>query len=459
MDRIAQLAEKKAIGKIRAFVESAWFILAFGAVMALFYVLNLPLVTLGLVAISGIFVFLFCEDTRPSVCIAFLTLISLRYKDNAKAYISAGAIVLYAILIPLVIGAAVYRLVKHRVPFKSKYGLLGITLFSVAFLLGGMFSKYNDLYNFFYAVGMVACLMGSYLFFAYTVKDKEDNFIYIAKIFAVAICLIALELVELYARKYTWGTPLDALWKGKITLGWSISNMVAEMIVFGLPAVFYLIYKEDRGYLYWIVVAVGVLAVYFTFGRNALLWGGIVCVVGSLMNCFVGKNKKIHRIVLLGVVGAALCIFIVFCATGYIQKIARFFLDVRFSDRERFLVWERHFGLFLEYPIFGSGFSAYHNYLGYWQHLAHNIWLQMLASTGIVGFSLFMFHHVWSFTLIGKKPSWDRVFIYSCIIVGIGMSLLSPLFFGPYFLIPYAVLILLLEKSKPKKEGLPLGQE
>ncbi len=447
MDKIAQLAEKKGIKRICEFLESGWFPVAFAVAAFLFYALNIPIVTVGIFAVCGMFICLFCRDTLPGLTLVLLVMFSFRYKDNLASYLSPVAIVLYIVLgIPLV-AAMFYRLCYRRVSCKGKFGLLGVALFCVALLLGGVFTKYYTAWGFVYALAIATALFGVYAFFAFTLENREGNLTYLAKVLTVGVCLISAQVLEIYLRKYQWGTPLDSVWKGQLHLGWSISNMVAEMIVFALPAVFFLIYQEEKGYWYWLVVVIGVIAVFFTLGRNALLWAGLTCIVGAIVNCIGGKNKKVSRILVLCALGVGLCGVAFLYFKGYLDNLLRFFLEVGLDDRGRFENWEKHIEFFLEYPVLGAGFDAYADRGLSNVIRAHNNLVQMLSSTGIVGLGLYLVHRAQTVYCLIKKPSKDRLFIGGCIAVALLMGMLSSTFFHIYSIVHYSLILLVLEKS------------
>ncbi len=446
--------KKKGIERVCAFFESAWFTIAFGAAVFLFYALNMPIVTLAIFAACGFFICLFCRDTRPGLTLVLLIMFSFRYKDNLGAYLSIEAIVLYVIAIPALLIAIGYRIGRSKVAFKGKMGFWGVVLFCVAMLIGGAFTKYYTVGNLVYAVAISAGLLGCYAFFAFTLENREDNLLYLARVLTVGVVVIALEIFEFYLRNYKWGTPLDSEWKGNLHLGWSISNMVGEMIVFGLPAVFYLIYKEKYGYLYWLVLPIAALAVFLTLGRNAML-GAVVCAfVGVLVNCLGGKNKKVNRLLFLFVVAIGIGLLAIAYKKEKLDILMRFFLDTGLDDRGRFDVWGKHLAFFSQHPVFGVGFDAYQNsyYAIEGVSKAHNNLLQMISSTGIVGLVLYLIHRAQTVYMLVKKPTMDRLFIGGCIAISLLMAMLSSTFFHIYSIVHYSIILLVLEKSGEEKK-------
>ncbi len=452
MDKIKQWSENRILSKISAFVEGAFFPLALGAAVLFLYILNLPIVILALLAVCGSYICLFASDTRAGLAVLAFTMITFRYKDNGGAYLSTGAIVVYALFGGVLLFSAAYRLLFRRAEWKNKRGIIGVFCLGFTILFGGIFTKYYTAANFAQGLGLAGSLFLSYAFFALTMHAREDNLLYFARMGAIVICIISVQLGEFYLRVYEKGTPLDWVWKERIILGWSISNMAGEMIAVLIPALFYLIYKEKRGYYYWLVLAVGLVGVYFTYSRNALLWSGISVLTYSLVNCFIGENKKIHRIVVGGAILAVAAVVLVLWAMGCLKGLLRFFLETGFSDRTRFKVWREHIKLFQQSPVQGVGLKAFYDIFHWREHYAHNNLLQMLTSAGVLGLILYLAHRVQTLCRLFKKRTVSRMFVGGCLFVCIGVGIVSSIFFHTYFLCYYGMILLVLDKSLEANE-------
>ena len=131
MDRLKQWSGTKAIVSLNAFVESAWFPVVLGAVVFLFYALNLPILTLAVLALCACYICLFADNTRVGLAVLLFAMISFRYKDNGGAYTTVGAIITYSVFGPLTLASALYRLFARRVQCK-KAGLFFVALLCAA---------------------------------------------------------------------------------------------------------------------------------------------------------------------------------------------------------------------------------------------------------------------------------------------------------------------------------------
>ena len=96
---------------------------------------------------------------------------------------------------------------------------------------------------------------------------------------------------------------------------------------------------------------------------------------------------------LLALVAIAIVVVIVF--PDVLRVFNRFFVDDKLYLSGRNELWAYAKDMFLDRPLFGYGVGSYNIYcnnMGYFSGAlhAHNIYIQMLAETGIVGFMLFM---------------------------------------------------------------------
>lgn len=456
------LYDHKIVSKIRNFTESSLYPVIVGALVLITYVLSLHVyVAIPLLVLAFSFTCLFNDDMRPAFVVALFAVFSQRYKYGFTDYLSVPAIIIYVIFGALLIFSLVYHLTVYKFVMHKRTMWKGLLVLSVAYLLGGLYTTYYSLSTIGFALSLGATMLGIYFLFSLTMRHREDNLVYFARLCAVLTVVIALQVADIYVRYYRPGIALDSVWKANfVVLGWGLSNFVAEMLATLLPAIFYLIYKEKRGYLYYLVVVLSYVAIYFTLGRNGLIWSTGVILVGMIVNCFKGKNRKINSIVaLIVLLGIALMVVMLF-VTGYAQKIFRFIIDTGISDRGRFDIWNRFMRLFKEGPLFGTGFSAFRQEFP-WKNVynAHNTIIQILSSTGIVGIFAYAYHRAQTVKLIVAKRSFDNAYVGMILAVGVFASLLDPLFFRVYFAIVYSATIMIMEKTQECTISPPLPDE
>ena len=142
------------------------------------------------------------------------------------------------------------------------------------------------------------------------------------------------------------------------------------------------------------VVYVALLAgVITTYTRGA--WLGIA--VSGVAMAFLVKPKLGYRLVAAGTLAL---VFLVVFSTVLRARLASVFDFAYSSNSDRLLLWKINLQMFKDHPIFGIGFSQnqirgkeYASAMGHpnaFLSHAHNNYIEMLSTTGIVGFVLYL---------------------------------------------------------------------
>lgn len=184
---------------------------------------------------------------------------------------------------------------------------------------------------------------------------------------------------------------------------YSENAMLILMAVFSAVCLFVAERKKQRKVLLFVCIAVAVAALILTTKRAHLLFG----FIAILFAYFVYKPKQRMKRFVIIVIGAAAALAAFYVLSLYVPAVGAI-MD-RFAnmgeDTEsatRFAMWELAIKCFGENPIFGIGWNGYkHEFFNvlydpatraerYAYLNAHNVYLQLLAETGVVGFSLFI---------------------------------------------------------------------
>lgn len=139
-----------------------------------------------------------------------------------------------------------------------------------------------------------------------------------------------------------------------------------------------------------IIMAVSLL---LTQKRSVIV---VLFLILAFMIIVLRKNRAATKRtfkILLALVAIAIVVVIVF--PDVLRVFNRFFVDDKLYLSGRNELWAYAKDMFLDRPLFGYGVGSYNIYcnnMGYFSGAlhAHNIYIQMLAETGIVGFMLFM---------------------------------------------------------------------
>lgn len=458
---LEKVKSNSVMQKVIKFYDSNYYPLIIFSVVLLSHCLAIDVVGILLVFLSACFTNLFCDDIRSSLPVVFMgplcvsTQNSPGYGWSTSYYsnpINVGLIVFICTLTILTLIVRILLYKEYKNLFTKRFLLLGFLFLAFAYITSGLFSKYYNFDNLMIIAVNLICHTLGYLLYSISLSHRKDNVEYLAKVSVLTIILIIFEILFVYILRYEWGAPLDSDWKDKLVLGVLVSNSAGEFIAIFLPFCFYLCCTQKRGYLYYILSMLSLVAIYFTLSRTALLFSIPTFLLGSCFVCFIGKNKKICRYVFATLCLAGLGLFLLLLFKGYILKLATFFINAGFSDRTRFRIWSDMLNYFTEFPIFGVGFSAYFNerqeFFGFiYRSFAHNTIIQFIASTGIIGTLIFLYHRFETFKMFFTKLNFAKFFILLAVLVFMFCGLLDQIFIFPNFAILYTILLTIAEKE------------
>ena len=124
-----------------------------------------------------------------------------------------------------------------------------------------------------------------------------------------------------------------------------------------------------------------------------------------------------------------------------------------FSDNGRFALWQQAFALFLENPILGAGFYAFNvdtAVFGPLPKMAHNLILQLLMSTGVVGLCAYGWYLFDTAHLVFKKPNVMKTMLSLSLLALILGSMLDNFVFNVYPMYLFGVLLAIITKNAKK---------
>ena len=184
----------------------------------------------------------------------------------------------------------------------------------------------------------------------------------------------------------------------------------------------------------------------------------------AVLLIYVILFSKNNKFIKLAGVGLGITIFIIGAyvlvpgASLIINRIVNSEGDV-LSGREVF--WNYAMEMFRQNPLFGKGFLSFNDYAFYrgfryygerWNYQAHNVYIQLLAETGIVGFLLMTLLIILmlfkTISAVKEKPVfWNILLIYWIILFGV-YSFTGNTLYYPCQLIVLIIIILLVSNIK-----------
>ena len=182
-----------------------------------------------------------------------------------------------------------------------------------------------------------------------------------------------------------------------------------NFMALALGASVWLYDSKERSY--WVRIIVTFVCLLMTLKRGPLIW----CAAGLLVSYYVfNSDKKSSR--LFKVIALLLsALILVNVLSDFVPQVRLLMDRFQMTDVDdggvtflsgREVLYEAAWILFRQNPIWGVGWGGYaaaaSQYTGYEMMTAHNIYLQLLAETGVVGFSIYVLYFI-SAVILGVK--------------------------------------------------------
>jgi O-antigen ligase len=395
-----------AVAKMRE-GENPWVVVAIGAFsacVAALFVVNPSLFTVGLFAALMLAAFL-----RPDFCV-YVSIFLLPWDPLVHINLPVRDISMllhFALFVGILVRLRRRGISLHEWLFGSKLKK-GILLFAgiatASFLLSGLPVSLDS--------SRTLVLLFSYIAVFFAIDGWLENkaqLVRVIKLLLVSTVGVAFfgfyqaiegGYTDLYFQLYPHQEEALEQWSGRITSLLFHFNSLAGYLNLVIPlAIACAVLAKDRAlrFLGAACAAVATVAVFLTQSR-----GGLLATVGILIIAvWFLVPRLIARFKLLG--GAVLvCMLLLPPLLNQFQRLQSFD-DPDASSR--LLVWAAAAALFFGHPIIGVGYGNYRFlYAGAVPGPldAHNIYLQLLAETGLVGFLSF-FILLWLFISLARK--------------------------------------------------------
>ena len=475
------------IQKAETFLQSRWFLLTLACYIFITQAFGLDIVGFVGLALTFIFICLFCDDTNaavPILCMAVFcvstqnspwrTASGYEVIDKCKFVVNAAStyysswffILTAAVGGTLVLTAATVRVAawgELKRAFSKNGLLVGLGVLCASFLLSGAFSRSWQLTDLAFAAIQAATFFGVYLFFSTTLDFEKFTLSKIADIMLTVMFYIMALLIYIYATRFYGFLILSGGWKGYMVCGWGMSNDFGSYLAITMPACFYRIARTPKHKWIWIAALVlASVGIFFTLCRSAMIFAGLVLVIGM----FVGiRDKEMRFRVILTIFWVMIGLGALMILLGATNSFA-FFFDFFIKKGEgdvtsgRFEIWGNFWKYFLRDPVFGGGFAVdldpeFSNGNGVFRifsELAHNLLFQTLGSSGLVGLAAGCFH-LWTVgRSLFKKFEFKRVFLLFAVIAFFGISMLDTIFYKAQFTFLYLAILVSVEAELVRKD-------
>ncbi len=488
-NKIVQVRESnKILQAIEGFLQSRWFIVALTAFICLTQTFGLDMVGFIGLALSFVYICIFSKNINPIVPIVCLAIYcvstqnspwvetsgmiigadgAISFGEVATLYYSTFFTVLLCVGIPLLLSAAVFRVLvfgECKKAFTKNSVFIGLAVLSVSFLLSGAFSPSWTWEDLFWGAVQAATYFGVYVFFAACIDKKSFTLDYIANVMLAGLACMIWAVAVMYIRNFHLVNGLSSKWKDLMSYGWGGTNTVGTYIAFTLPACLYKMHtQEKRRWVWSVVLALGMLTALLTLCRSGIVVSALVVMVG-LTIAAIRKDTRKHALWTIGVyLGIAGIVALVIWLSGNAEQLLQYFFVKTQADSlnslssGRLAIWERHFEHFLKDPVLGGGllvdFDAWANSgfvqksggFAFYGVLAHNLIYQTLSGGGIVGMLALLTHVLTLGKRTAKKHSYARSFLSITLGAFYFLSMLDNIFYMAHFTFLYIAIIVAIE--------------
>ena len=351
---------------------------------------------------------------------------------------------LYISILLSIIGIVIH-LIKYKLKIKIGKLFIGLSLFSLSLILGGLFVKENPmrLNQFFMMLAINTILLFVYTLFISKVKDVDFN---LTSSIINTLSLIIISQVFIY---YIFN-PLNISTK-TLNLGYGISNNIALLLLLTMPYSFYkaTTYSNYKRYLYLIYTGIQYLVILISYSKGCIAIGFIGLLIMIILGFkYFKSNIKYYILTIISfLLFLSLLILIVQINNkSFIPNlITNIFKALDFTSLNgRSIIYKNMIIKSLDHPLFGHGIyypfiynidSVINGYL--W---GHSTLIHSLFTTGIIGTIFLIYHLIEKYLSLIKNINPIKL----TILLSFALSGLYGLFDLSYYYINYMIVLIII---------------
>lgn len=354
----------------------------------------------------------------------------------------------YIAFVFLCIGPIVH-IIRFKPHFKKGLFFLGLTLIALAYIIP-LLNSSSSLTEI--PISLIALVyLGIYMFLSSTLKGSKD---YLFKILLVFNLTLTFQVFFYVYQGYILNPDLSFFYRiysgWDRNLGWANINDMCFYISLTMPSYPYFIFKKPRAYLLWFSFLFPILAVILTNSRGGIIGFGLAII--SIIFLIVFKGSRKHLI--YGFVFFIVYVIIFILLWDVFQIWYELFLGrIGYSlndfSSNRLFIYKHGIQIFLEKPIFGSGWLSIYRvsdlwfeHYGYSQRLFmfHSTIIHVLATMGLFGFSALLVHYAQIYKYFTRNVTLEKTLF----LIGYFSTQIHGLIDNVQFAVPYSVLIVII---------------
>jgi O-antigen ligase len=463
-----KINDNKIICGIKKVLSSNYFPFVTAPVSLICYYLGWDIVIIYYLFLTTLFIIMFLDDMTPIIS-NFLFMNILVSKKNSpsetvggSAYYFQTAIVAQLIaLISILVIAIVIRFIFNvrGKRLKLNFTFWGLVALSVAMLANGLFSEGYTAKDLMYGLFMTFFLLGIYSSLQAGTRVTEGTFEKISLYFVALSIPLVIELAVAYA-------TYDNLFidgeinRNALMFGWGVYNTLGMLLVISLPPILYLAHVHKFGYIFFTYSIVVFFAVFLSTSRQAMIGGTIIYPVSLIVYFTGGKNRRINLFITAGILIILGILFAVFKSKiiDFFKTVfENFFQDGELNGSGRWQLWKDGIAEFKKYPVLGNGFyvdipslNAGTVGLSIIPLMYHNTFVQLLATSGIIGLATYVVHRASTVVSFVKNINYQRIYLALCILSLLIVNLFDNHLFYLFPTLIYSSLVAILVNSERK---------
>ncbi len=442
------------VQKLKSFLDSNWSMLLISLIVSIFWVLDIPMISITFLTIFVCLVFSICRENPKAFLLPFLLLL---YCFNSLPNVAQ---LIYCVVCGLVaVGFLIYCIVWQikvkKVKCTKGKMFWPFLILTIVNLLGGVIGHFNI----FLTLIILCCFLLIYFlywFYLNFTNNCQKYFAWCAIFFALTIT------IEIYSSYAMTGNFIEAIINkaGRVGVGAPYSgsiNCASIIMLLGVCSGFYLAAEEKKDYLYLLIVIAIDISIFFAYSRIATFMAALISLIGLIYVIVKSQNKKIYIIVSSVLLGIILLFGIIFWEKTL--ELFTYYLNIGFSLNGRDVLWEWCWEEFKKNLAFGIGFftkdfaaveggiPGIPSYGSIATVYCHNFFLHHFVCIGIVGTIFIIPFYIRKYQILLKK-----VTSYNLLVLFLSLSLFLTSLFDPtytsnLFLIVF-VLILISSSEK-----------
>ncbi len=435
---------------LREFFLSRIYLVLIGLLMTLGELLAIELAVFWCDIILGALALLFADDTLATVPIACCGYMTIAAKNNTIFAEREGRTTVFRdpafqiqlafiliVGVALLLGRLATLLIENRRRAGAPKLAMGFFALGAAYMLGGGGSSHYSGRTVLFGFVQIASLAFFYLYYHYTVNWKETPKDYTATMFFVIGLFVSVQVFGMYRNAGVF-LPDGAVDRTALYAGWGTYNNVGGVMAMCIPAPFYFAATRKRGALYIFPALYLLLSTCLTQSRGSMLFGTVVFSVCALwaLSKKQGRERLVFFLLCMGIIAAVSLALIVF--RGRIDALYASVLEAGTDDSSRFTIWKNCIAAFRKNPFLGVGFYdtpgfgfEYNvDHSAFIPARAHNTYIQLLSTGGIVLLAAYLFHRAQTLKLLLTRRSPEKSFALLVALALILTSLVDCHFFN-----------------------------